>query len=227
MPLSKRDILSIYNHIEGHTLASPYGIMSLIQSVEYILENNIPGALLECGVFVGGNIQAMIKVLKILGHYDRDIWAYDTFSGMPKPQEIDIEFKTGPAIILWEKNKFANSEVSSRWVRYTLRKVMEQITPLEYPAERLHFIKGMVEKTVPKHLPGQIALARFDTDFYSSTKHEFEHIYPRVSSGGIIFVDDYGAFLGSKTATDEYIKENNLNLHLEIVDSHIRRIVKP
>lgn len=227
MPLSDGVVNSIYVHVHGHTLCSREGIVSLIRSVEHVIVNNIPGALLECGVFVGGNIQAMIKTVQACGRNDIDIYAYDTFKGMPKPEAIDFEFKVGPAYDQWKRQQNADSTTGSRWVRYSLPLVLEQILPLGYPRERLHFVRGMVEKTIPRYAPEKIALARFDTDFYSSTRHEFEHLYPRVSPGGIIYIDDYGAFLGSQTATDEYIKNNNLPVSLVVIDEHVRMIVKP
>ena len=71
---------------------------------------------------------------------------------------------------------------------------------------------------MPGYLPSGIALLRLDTDWYESTKHELEHLYPLLVSGGVIIIDDYGHWKGAKKAVDEYIKDNNLPLLLNRID---------
>jgi O-methyltransferase len=99
--------------------------------------------------------------------------------------------------------------------------------PLGYPKARLHFVKGMVEETIPETAPGQIALLRLDTDFYSSTKHELDHLYPRLSSGGILIIDDYGSIPGARRAVDEYAAEHRIGWFMHRVDAQVRLVVKP
>ncbi len=96
-----------------------------------------------------------------------------------------------------------------------------------YPAERIHFVKGMVEDTLPQNAPAEIALLRLDTDFYKSTKHELVHLYPRISSNGVLILDDYGVFRGARQATDEYFAENNIPVFLSRVDEAVRLAIKP
>jgi O-methyltransferase len=67
-------------------------------------------------------------------------------------------------------------------------------------------------------MPERIAMLRLDTNFYSSTKHELTHLYPRLSRGGVLIVDDYGAYQGSRLATDEYFRHNNMKILLSRVD---------
>jgi hypothetical protein len=76
-----------------------------------------------------------------------------------------------------------------------------------YPEERLHFVQGLVEDTIPQHAPKVIALLRLDTDYYQSTKHELAHLGPRIPVGGVLLIDDYGHFQGCKKAVDEYVAE--------------------
>lgn len=73
-----------------------------------------------------------------------------------------------------------------------------------YPMENVHLVKGKVEDTIPKILPSQIALLRLDTDWYESTRHELIHLYPNLVKNGVLIIDDYGHWRGSKQATDEY-----------------------
>ena len=67
----------------------------------------------------------------------------------------------------------------------------------------MHFVQGLVEQTIPAVAPDRIAILRLDTDFYSSTRHELEHLYLRLSAGGMLIIDDYGAMPGSRIATDD------------------------
>jgi len=93
-------------------------------------------------------------------------------------------------------------------------------------SERIHYVKGMVEDTVPEQAPEKIALLRLDTDWYESTRHELEHLFPRLSSGGILIIDDYGHWAGAKEATDEFIARHRLQLFLSRIDYTGRLAVK-
>ena len=210
------------------TIASPEAIVELIRAVDYVLANDIRGAFVECGVFQGGNAVVMIRTLLNAGVTDRDIYLYDTFEGFPKPESIDFEYLVGPALETWQKFKQPGdqSEDSSDWLRYPLEKVKERVLSLGYPAERIHFVKGLVENTIPKQAPETIALLRLDTDFYRSTKHELIHMHPRLQRGGILIIDDYGALHGARVATDEYMSENKIAFFPARIDEHVRIGVK-
>ena len=95
-----------------------------------------------------------------------------------------------------------------------------------YPAERVHFVKGRVEETVPDEAPERIALLRLDTDWYESTKHELEHLYPRLVSGGVLILDDYGWWKGAREAVDEWLASTGERLLLMRAGSG-RVAVKP
>ena len=75
-----------------------------------------------------------------------------------------------------------------------------------YPESHIHFVKGRVEDTLPEASPHSIALLRLDTDWYESTWHELVHLYPRVSNGGVLIIDDYGHWDGSRAAVDRYLR---------------------
>ena len=76
-----------------------------------------------------------------------------------------------------------------------------------YPAERVHLVRGPVEETIPGAAPDALALLRLDTDWYASTRHELEHLYPRLATGGVLIVDDYGHWEGARRAVDEYFDD--------------------
>jgi hypothetical protein len=222
------DERSIYLASWLNLCGSPESIVTLVRAVAHVLDRDIPGALVECGVFMGGNIEVMIRALQSRGAGDRDIYLYDTFAGMPKPSDRDDHSLGGVAKASWEAHRTeADGVKGSDWMKAGVDLVRQRIDPLGYPDRHLHFVKGMVEDTIPAVVPDRIAILRLDTDFYSSTKHELEHLYPRLSPGGILIIDDYGAFPGSRMATDEYAAEHRLDWFLHRVDAHVRLVVKP
>lgn len=104
-----------------------------------------------------------------------------------------------------------------------MRAGLEQIP---YPTERIHFVKGLVQDTVPVQAPERIAILRLDTDWYASTKHELTTLYPRLSPGGVLLIDDYGWWQGSRQAVDEFLRETGARLLLLRMDEG-RIAVKP
>jgi hypothetical protein len=112
-------------------------------------------------------------------------------------------------------------------MRASLPTVQRRLSRLRYPDDRLHLVQGLVEQTIPAVAPAGIAILRLDTDFHSSTRHELEHLYPRLSPGGVLIIDDYGAMPGSRIATDEYATEHATGWFLHRVDAHVRLTIKP
>jgi hypothetical protein len=108
-----------------------------------------------------------------------------------------------------------------------LDEVKHNLSSTGYPAEQMFFIKGKVEDTIPEQAPDRIALLRLDTDWYESTYHELLHLYPRLSPGGVLIIDDYGHWAGARKAVDKYIAEYNLKLFLHRIDYTGRICVKP
>ena len=133
---------------------------------------------------------------------NRDLWLYDTFEGMPAPDENDFSKRSGPAQKKFDDVKISDS--ASDWCRATLDDVQANIRIANYPADKIHFIKGKVEDTIPAQMPNSIALLRLDTDWYASTKHELEHLFPLLIPGGVLIIDDYGHWEGCRKAVDEY-----------------------
>jgi hypothetical protein len=85
----------------------------------------------------------------------------------------------------------------------------------------------MVEETVPERAPERIGLLRLDTDWYESTRHELEHLYPRLVPGGVLIVDDYGHYEGARRAVDEYLDASREAVLLNRIDYTGRVAVKP
>jgi hypothetical protein len=96
-----------------------------------------------------------------------------------------------------------------------------------YPQDKLNYVVGKVEDTIPETLPRKIALLRLDTDWYESTLHELNHLYPLLTEGGVLIIDDYGHWQGAKKAVDEYIEKNKLKILLNRIDYTGRIAIKP
>lgn len=158
------------------------------------------------------------------GITNRDLYLFDTFEGMPAPGEQDIDLCGNKAYETFSKKKI--SDVSSNWANSPIERVMEAIILTGYPMDKVHFIKGLVENTLPKEAPKTISLLRLDTDWYKSTIHELIHLFPKLSSKGILIIDDYGHYKGAKKAVDEYFKENNISQYLHRIDYTGRLIIK-
>jgi hypothetical protein len=88
-------------------------------------------------------------------------------------------------------------------------------------------VKGRVEDTLPASAPEQISLLRLDTDWYESTRHELQHLYPRLARRGVLIIDDYGHWQGARQATDEYLAEHRIPLLLNRIDPTARIALKP
>jgi hypothetical protein len=104
--------------------------------------------------------------------------------------------------------------------------VQRAVRSTGYDPGKIHLIKGKVEDTVPGAAPTKIALLRLDTDWYESTRHELEHLFPRLSPGGVIIIDDYGHWQGARRATDEFLAQHNIPLLLNRIDYTARIGVK-
>lgn len=150
---------------------------------------------------------------------DRNIWLYDTFAGMTQPGEKDGEVEKAE----WLKQKL--TEEKNNWCLGELDDVKNNLLITGYPVDKLNFVRGKVEDTIPRHLPGKIALLRLDTDWYESTKHELEHLYPLLQERGVLLIDDYGAWQGARKATDEYFKDKS-EVFLHRVDYTGRLVIK-
>jgi hypothetical protein len=215
---------SIINAVKERTMTSPERLFSLIEAVHYIIRREIPGSIVECGVWRGGSMMAAALTLKSLNVRTRDLHLFDTFEGMPKPRDVDADTWGNSALPLFAETRVG--EDSSDLFRAMLPDVQMGMASTGYDRERIHFHKGKVERTIPDAAPGEIAILRLDTDWYESTRHELEHLYPRLSPGGILIVDDYGHWRGSRKATDEYIEKYAPTLFLGRIDYTGRIAVK-
>jgi O-methyltransferase len=185
-------------------------LLALVDSVRYCVHREIPGAFAECGVWLGGSVAAILLTLKELGSVDRDIFLYDTFEGMTAPTEHDTSRFHQPAVEAWREAEQRRERIYGGLFDpsfFNEDAVRAKLLATGYPGERLHFVKGPVEETIPATVPDTLALLRLDTDWYESTRHELHHLYPLLSPGGVLLIDDYGHWEGCRRAVDEYFAE--------------------
>jgi hypothetical protein len=161
------------------------------------------------------------------GVTNRAIYLYDTFEGMTPPTEADADITSGKLAAEYLRNHQKDKN-NHYWAFAPIEDVQKNLSRTYYPPQFIHFIKGPVETTIPDdNTPTEIALLRLDTDWYSSTKHELEHLYPRLNRGGICIIDDYGTWTGSRQAVNEYIEKNKLTIKLQSIDGAGYFFIKP
>jgi O-methyltransferase len=231
--------LDIIRQVLPYTLTTPARLFVLIEAVKYVINNDIEGDIVECGVWKGGSMMAVALALLKMNASDRDLYLYDTFKGMTPPSEEDVTFRGDTADAEYSNRvkrkalevypralKSEDENDASNWCYSPLEEVRNNMSSLGYPHDRIFLVQGKVEDTIPQQMPAGISILRLDTDFYESTKHELEHLFPRVSHGGVLIIDDYGIWMGQKKAVDEYVREHGTKIFLNRVDFACRIGVK-
>lgn len=182
-------------------------LQALIDAVRHCVRREVPGGFAECGVWRGGSVLAMVLTLQEMGAADRDLYLFDTFEGMTAPTEHDVSALDPPAAETWAQ---AQRDGGRAWPElfapevFNEEAVRSMVLGTGYPPDRVHFVRGPVEKTLPARAPRSLALLRLDTDWYASTRVEMEHLYPRLVPGGVLIVDDYGHWDGARKAVEEH-----------------------
>ncbi|MFB8351549.1 TylF/MycF/NovP-related O-methyltransferase [Streptomyces niveus] len=212
----------IIRAVKPFTMTSPERLNAFILATRHVVRHNIPGDIVECGVWRGGSMQACAKTLITLGETDRGLHLFDTFEGMPPPTAEDLR-RDGKSA---EDLLAAQGKDRPIWAVASLEDVQAGFGNVPYPGERVHYVQGLVEDTVPQQAPEQISILRLDTDWYASTKHELEFLYPRLVSGGVLLIDDYGYWQGSRQAVDEFLEKTGERLLMLRMDEG-RIAVKP
>jgi hypothetical protein len=199
-------------------------MFALYSATNYVLDNNIPGDFVECGVWRGGSSMMIALVLKQKNITDRKIYLYDTYEGMSEPTENDKDMKGQSAKVQLEATEEKENSV---WCLADLDDVKNNMKRTSINENQLVYVKGKVEETIPATIPsGNISLLRLDTDWYESTKHELLHLYPKLSQNGVMIIDDYGHWQGCRKAIDDYFTQNNIKNILNRVDYTGRSMIK-
>jgi O-methyltransferase len=189
------------------TMTSTENLTALIDAVRYLARGRIPGAVVECGVWRGGSMMAAALTLGQEHDTGRDLFLFDTYQGLPEPTEHDKDARGRSAADLIRQNPDSASPTGT-WCYASLAEVQANMGTTGYPADRVHYVEGKVETTIPYPGLTDIALLRLDTDLYEPTRHTLTELFPLLTVGGVLILDDYGDWQGAKKATDEYFGQH-------------------
>jgi O-methyltransferase len=219
LPEADRQIIQ---RVSPFTMTSLERRASLLGAVDHLVKHRIAGDIVECGVWRGGSMMAVALALMARGDTSRHLYLYDTFEGMSEPTAHDKALSGELAQAQLERTDRGHP----LWAVAGLDDVKANLASTGYPADRVHYVQGKVEDTIPATLPQQVALLRLDTDWYESTRHELQHLYPLLAKHGVLIIDDYGHWQGARQAVDEYFAQAAEPVFLHRVDYTARLHVK-
>jgi hypothetical protein len=208
---------------QEYTMTSRERMYAMFQAARYVAEASVPGDIVECGVWRGGSSMMAARTLLVRGESDTRFWLYDTFEGMPPPDERDYGLHHEDPHAEWRRNQRG---AVNEWCYAPLEEVRTNMLGTGLAAERIELVEGKVEETIPARVPERIAILRLDTDWYESTYHELVHLFPRLVSGGVLIIDDYGQWGGVRDAVDRYLSDEGIPLLLGRIDYAGRLAVK-
>jgi O-methyltransferase len=209
--LEKRDLAPSLDKVRSFTMVPAESLIDLARLVRTVLMYNIPGDFVECGVWRGGASFLVADLLRQAGVQDRKVWLFDSFEGLPPPQEID-----GPEALAYARS------TDDPWYhdscRASLENVQQTATELGL-SSYAQFIKGWFDQTLPvnRQRIGPIAVLRIDGDWYSSVHCCLDQLYDQVVDGGFVVLDDYYAYDGCAIAVHEFLGERHLAHRIENV----------
>jgi O-methyltransferase len=201
---TKRDI-EIFNYVWDNrlTMGLPQGLTAAMIAAKHAALANIPGDFVECGVWRGG-LSLAAKLLFEEYCPQKKVWLFDTFAGMTRPSEFDRpafdRFDAAEAFSEQRRDGF------NAWCYASLDDVRENFERAGADLSGVRFVKGDVAATLhdERNLPETISVLSMDTDFYESTKVQLDVLYPRLSRGGPLLIDDFGYWEGVRKAVEEY-----------------------
>lgn len=182
----------IVKSVSKYTIVRMKSINQLIHSIDRVLYNGIEGDMVECGVYKGGLIMAMALRLQENGS-EKFVWGYDRFKdGMTEADDLEVNSKG-----------VSGKKITGQYA-CPIEEVKKNLENSGCNMDYIRLIEGDVSKTLLKFYPEKISLLRIDVDFYEPTKQVLKHLYPRVTTGGLIIFDDYDCWSGCKRAVDEF-----------------------
>ena len=217
----EESFLTIWSRVEPFTMTYLERGYALYKAIEYICKNRISGDFAECGVWRGGSSMLMALSLLRFDNASRCLYLYDTYSGMTEPTREDVIAWNDKSVSeKWEEDKFDSWAVGKE-------EVASNMNSTGYPQQLIRYVAGDVCETLDSEVPESLALLRLDTDWYRSTVKELEVLYPKLTTGGVLIIDDYGHFKGARQAVDEYFEKTGFFPYLHRSDYTGRILVKP
>ena len=205
-------------------------IFCLLRAIQHIDNNNLEGDFVECGVWKGGNLILFKKMIEKLKLKNKKIYGFDTFEGMSEPTDDDSDadgFLGGFKAEYYMRTQKKDINIDNIHGYAPIEMVKLNLKNNTSDINDLFLVKGKVEDTlkIPSNIPEKISILRLDTDWYESTKIELEVLYPRLVKNGVLIIDDYGEWSGSRKATNEYFKDKKVAMFK--IDRAARLIFKP
>jgi O-methyltransferase len=191
---------------EAETMIGSERLDNLHYCVRKVLTDRVPGDFIETGAWRGGACIFMRAALKAYGDTSKCVWVADSFEGLPEP---DRRYPGDLGSVL---HKFSDV------LGVSLDRVAANFTRYGLLDEQVRFLKGWFRDTLPKAPINSLAILRLDGDLYSSTMDALENLYPKLSPGGYLIVDDYGAIGMCKKAVDDYRHIHGVTEAVEEVD---------
>ncbi len=199
------------NLLPAHTLGSQANVDNVHYCVERVLADDVPGDLLEAGVYRGGQSILMKGILDIHGATDRKVFLADSFEGLPEPDADSCMDDVIAHELLKKVGLFAAGEA-------TVRENFERYGLWD---DRVVFIRGWFDRSLPTAPIDRLAIMRLDADYYQSTMDALTNLYPKLSVGGWVILDDYGHPLGCRQAVHEFRETNGITDPIEMADAHV------
>lgn len=198
------------NRPDAHTLISPEALANVRSCVESVIADEVPGHLIETGVFRGGTTIFMRGILRAWGVTDRNVYVADSFEGLPEPDPDDLDDVLAH-VVLDEVDRFA----------VDVEAVQENFRRYDLLDDQVVFVKGFFADTLPTLAVDRFAVIRLDGDYYDSTWDALANLYPKLSVGGYAIIDDYGAPVACKRAVDTYRDEHGITDEIVEVDDQV------
>ena len=205
--------LSTENRMEGriwplvaHTMIGLKRLDNLEFCIEQVITKGVVGDLIETGVWRGGATIFMRAVLKAYGVTDRYVWVADSFEGLPPPDAGKYPYDAGDTLHGARELVVSLEQVKANFERYGLLD------------DQVRFLKGWFRDTLPGAPIERLAVLRLDGDMYQSSMDALVNLYPKVSQGGYVIVDDYGAIPACRQAVHDYRAANGITEEICDID---------
>jgi O-methyltransferase len=198
--------------VSGHTWLPPARLKMLERHVRTVERCGVVGDIVECGVAKGGSA-ALLGLTLDRQRSSRRLYLFDTFEGLPAPTAKDPDY-----------------DQAVTWIgkcRGDLDDVKSLLRSLNVDLDRIKFVKGLFQETLPVTHPERVAVAHLDGDWYESTMTCLTNLWPLLSVGGIIQLDDYGMWQGCRVAVDEFFASRQSEIAVRPIDKgaiYIRRL---
>jgi O-methyltransferase len=191
----------------AETMIGMQRLTSLQRCVETVLAEDVPGDLVECGVWRGGACILMRAVLAAYGDEKRSVWAADSFAGLPKPDEENYQADKDLRLdLLGDVLAVSQAAVEANFKRYGLLD------------DRVRFLPGWFKDTLQGSPINYISLLRLDGDLYESTIQALDALYPRLSIGGFCIIDDYHPIEACRQAVTDYREKEEISAEIAEID---------